>query len=153
MWLTESKVERSKLKQLLLCLVLFGLLLSTQACGEAVPAKATSPAEVVDRVEVGMTSTEAMEQIDQEYFVQNHAFAVVNFSKLEVVGDAIKYEATKELDSPYYAWLFFGVVVKDLNPALVGLEAEGDTVVVVSRIAFDEAQRLIEWQSGRPFRR
>ena len=143
---------------LIILVILIGVMLTACAAPveapEAIPTKATTPAEVVDRVTVGMTSLEAMEQIDQEYFVQNHAFAVVDCSKLEVVGGTISYEAVKgeeALDSPYYLWLFFGVIVQDLNPAIVGLEADGDTVVVVSRISFDEAQRLVEWQSGRPF--
>ena len=121
--------------------------ISLVACGGGVPTKATTPAEVADRVEFGMTSLEAMEKIDQEYFVQNHAFAVVRSSKLEIAGDALIYEAVageEALDSPYYLWLFFGVIVQDINPTVVGFEAGGDTVVVVTHIPFHEAQRFVD---------
>ncbi len=53
----------------------------------------------------------------------------------------------------YYGWLFFGVIAPDLNPALVGFRASGDIVVAVARVPFTDAQALVEWQSGRPFRR
>ncbi len=125
---------------------------SLLACGGGVPAKATTPAEVMDKVKVGMTDFEFTDVVDQEYFIQNHAFAVVNFSKLEIDGDTINYEATKELDSPYYGWLLFGVIVQDLNPALIGFKSDG-TVMAVARIPFATAQNLVEWQSDRPFRR
>ena len=124
--------------------------ISLAACGGEggeVQTKATTPAEVADRVEFGMTSLEAMEKIAQEYFVQNHAFAVVRSSKLEIAGDALIYEAVKgeeALDSPYYLWLFFGVIVQDMNPTVVGFEAGGDTVVVVTHIPFHQAQRLVD---------
>lgn len=127
--------------------------MSLAACGGGVPAKATTPAEVEDRVKVGMTGLEVTDVVDQEYFIQYRAFAIVNFSKLEVIGDTINYEAIKELDSPYYGWLLFDVMCQDLNPALIGFKSDGETVVVVARIPFDEAQRLVEWQSDRPFRR
>jgi len=140
------------MKRLLLCTLVVGLLVSMVACGGGVPAKAKTPAEVVDKVKVGMSNPEVLDIIDEEYFTQNLAFMVVNFSELEVVGDAIRYVATKDIESPYYGWLLFGVIVQDLNPALVGFTSDG-TVIIVDRIPFAEAQRLVEWQSGRPFRR
>jgi hypothetical protein len=74
-------------------------------------------------------------------------------SKLEVVGDSLDYEAVKGLDSPYYGWLLFAVIVQHLSPALIGFRSDDQTVIVVARIPFDQAQTLVEWQSGRPFRR
>ena len=136
-----------------LVLVLVFLLVALLGCSSGVPAKANTPADIASKVSVGMASSEVLELVDQGYFDRNKAFIVLNFSKLQVTGGTVTYEATKELDSPYYGYLFFGAVVQDLNPALVGFRASGDTVIAVARIPFTEAQALVEWQSGRPFRR
>jgi len=126
--------------------------ISLVACAGGVLSKANTPAGVADRVKVGMTDLKVIDVVDQESFIQNRAFAVVHFSKLEIVGDVINYEVIKDLDSPYYGWLLFGTIVQDLNPTLIGFRSDG-RVMSVTRIPFAEAQRLVEWQSGRPFRR
>lgn len=142
-----------RLPVLLVVISLIAGLVGMVGCGGGMPYKATTPAEVVQNVKVGMTGTEVIGVVDQDYFISNNAFAAVAFSKLEIVGDNIIYELAKDLDSPYYGWLLFGVVVQDLNPAFIGFKANGDTVIVVTRIPFDKAQSVVELQSGRSFRR
>jgi uncharacterized membrane protein YtjA (UPF0391 family) len=141
-----------RLPVILVVISLIAGLAGMMGCG-GMSSKATTPAEVVQNVKVGMTGTEVIGVVDQDYFISNSAFAVVSFSKLEVSGGTITYQVSKDLDSPYYGWLLFGVVVQDLNPALIGFKADGETVMVVARISFDKAQSIVEWQSGRPFRR
>jgi len=136
-----------------LVLILVATMVTLSGCDGGVASKASTPFDVVNKVNVGMTSSEVLEVVDLAHFDNNRAFVAVSFSKLQVVGGTVTYEATKDLGSPYYGWLFFGAVVKDLNPALVGFRASGDTVIAVARIPFTEAQALVEWQSGRLFRR
>ena len=139
-----------RLPVLLVVVSLIAGLVGMAGCGDG---KATTPAGVVQNVEVGMTGLEVIGVVDQDYFIRNDSFAAVAFSELEVSGGSITYQVTKNWDSPYYGWLLFGVLVQDLDPALIGFEADGETVIVVTRIPFDKAQDIVEWQSGRPFRR
>ena len=104
-----------RLGYFLAAIILMVGLIAMIGCGSGTPAKATTPAEVVDKAKIGMTGLEVIEVVDQEYFIRNDAFAVADFSKLEVVGDSLDYEAVKGMDSPYYGWLLFGVIVQHLG--------------------------------------
>ena len=130
------------MKQTLLCITILGLLLSLTACAGA--GKATTPAEVVDKVKVGMTVEEVLDKVDQDYFTENYAFVSIDLSKLGAIEGVLDYEEV-------FVWFYFGKILQSVDPAAVAIR--GDTVVAVGRISFDEAQRLIEWQSGIPFRR
>ena len=130
------------MKQTLLCITILGLLLLLTACATA--GKATTPAEVVDRVKVGMTVEEVLDKVDQDYFTENYAFVSIDLSKLNAIEGVPDYEEV-------LVWFYFGKILQSVDPAAVAIR--GDTVVAVGRISFDEAQRLIEWQSGILFRR
>ena len=130
------------MKQTLLCITILGLLLLLTACATA--GKATTPAEVVDRVKVGMTVEEVLDKVDQDYFTENYAFVSIDLSKLDTIEGIPDYEEV-------LVWFYFGKILQSVDPAAVAIR--GDTVVAVGRISFDEAQRLIEWQSGILFRR
>ena len=148
-----------RLKRVAIGLAAIVAIITAVACGPQMPSpgelepKATTPGEVLGTVEVGMTVSEVTSIIDKEYLVQNDALIVVNFSSLQIVGGGIKYQPTKDSDSPYYGWLVFDVIVQDLEPALIGFESDGDTVVVVRGMPFDTAQHLVEEQYDKPFRR
>jgi hypothetical protein len=129
------------IKQTLLYITILGLLLSLTAC--AVAGKATTPAEVVDKVKVGMTVEEVLGKIDQDYFMENQAFVSIDLSKLDAIEGIPDYEEV-------FVWFYFGKILQSVDPAAVAIR--GDTVIAVGRISFDEAQRLIEWQTGIPFR-
>ena len=130
------------MKQTLLYIAILGWLLSLTACAGA--GKATTPAEVVDRVKVGMTVEEVLDKVDQDYFTENYAFVSIDLSKLDAIEGVLDYEEV-------LVWFYFGKILQSVDPAAVAIR--GDTVVAVGRISFDEAQRLIEWQSGILFRR
>jgi hypothetical protein len=115
--------------------------------------KATTPAEVVSKVKVGMTIDDVMGVVDVDKFTAEKAFVVVSCNSLSFNNDVIDYEATKDMDSPYFMWLCFGSVVQNLNPAVIGFSANPEMVIGTGRMDFSEAQALVEWNSGRPFRR
>ena len=115
--------------------------------------KATTPAEVISKVKVGMTIDDVMGIVDVDKFTAEKAFVVVSCSSLSFNNDIIDYEATKDMDSPYFMWLCFGSVVQNLNPAIIGFSANPEMVIGTGRMDFAEAQALVEWNSGRPFRR
>lgn len=142
----EIKDMKHQVKQL----VLGGLALTLATCGGSGAAvKATTPTEVMNRVEVGMTDLEVAEVVDREYFVENHAFALVNFSELVASPYGVNYRVAEGPDSPFHGWLFFGVAVRDPDPALVVFEAAGGTVAFVDRVPSDGARELVELESGR----
>jgi len=172
-WLKEMK--RLTLKHppyLLLAVSLAGALLALAGCAAETSGKATTPAEVMDSVEAGMTKAQVLELVDQEYFINTTSFAVVNFARLEAEGDALVYEAfgnnnplqcpvpgntpmygtSEEQKSPYYGWLLFGPEGKEVDPALIGFESGSGTVVLVFRLPFGEAKDLIERQCCGAFR-
>jgi len=128
------------MKQTLLCITILGLLLLLTACAGA--GKATTPAEVVDRVEVGMTVEEVLDKVDQDYFTDNYAFVSIDLSELAAIEGIPDYQEV-------FVWFYFGKILQSVDPAAVAIR--GDTVVAVGRLSFDEAQRLIEWQTGIPF--
>lgn len=128
------------MKQTLLCITILGLLLLLTACAGA--GKATTPAEVVDRVEVGMTVEEVLDKVDQDYFTDNYAFVSIDLSELGAIEGIPDYQEV-------FVWFYFGKILQSVDPAAVAIR--GDTVVAVGRLSFDEAQRLIEWQTGIPF--
>jgi len=128
------------MKQTLLCITILGLLLLLTACAGA--GKATTPAEVVDRVEVGMTVEEVLDKVDQDYFTDNYAFVSIDLSELAAIEGIPDYQEI-------FVWFYFGKILQSVDPAAVAIR--GDTVVAVGRLSFDEAQRLIEWQTGIPF--
>jgi len=130
------------MKQTLLCITILGLLLLLTACAGA--GKATTPAEVVDRVEVGMTVEEVLDKVDQDYFTDNYAFVSIDLSELGAIEGIPDYQEV-------FVWFYFGKILQSVDPAAVAIR--GDTVVAVGRLSFDEAQRLIEWQTGIPFGR
>lgn len=134
--------EVDKMKQTLLCITILGLLLLLTACAGA--GKATTPAEVVDRVEVGMTVEEVLDKVDQDYFTDNYAFVSIDLSELGAIEGIPDYQEV-------FVWFYFGKILQSVDPAAVAIR--GDTVVAVGRLSFDEAQRLIEWQTGIPFGR
>jgi hypothetical protein len=131
-----------KMKQILLCITILGLLLSLTACAGA--GKATTPAEVVDRVKVGMTVEEVLDKVDQDYFMENYAYVSIDLSELGAIEGIPDYQDV-------FVWFYFGKILQSVDPAAVAIR--GDTVVAVGRLSFDEAQRLIEWQTGIPFGR
>ncbi len=111
--------------------------------------KATTPAEVMDRVKIGMTGLQVAAVIDQENFIRHHAFVALNFSLLEVIGDLIIYETTQILTSPYYGWLLFDPAGRDSDPAIIGFESASETVLFAARIPFAEAQGAVLWRFDR----
>lgn len=123
------------------------------SCSNASHAQATTPAAIVSKIKPGMTMEQVMDIVDMEHFTQNRAHVAVNCSEITVTDTGLQYNATKDIESPYFLWLFFGTVVKDLAPAVVAFSAETETVLFVGRMPFEQAQELVEWQSGRPFRR
>jgi len=130
------------MKQTLLCITILGLLLLLTACAGA--GKATTPAEVIDRVKVGMTVEEVLDKVDQDYFTDNYAFVSIDLSELGAIEGIPDYQEV-------FVWFYFGKILQSVDPAAVAIR--GDTVVAVGRLSFDEAQRLIEWQTGIPFGR
>jgi hypothetical protein len=134
--------KMDKMKQILLCITILGLLLSLTACAGA--GKATTPAEVVDRVKVGMTVEEVLDKVDQDYFMENYAYVSIDLSELGAIEGIPDYQDV-------FVWFYFGKILQSVDPAAVAIR--GDTVVAVGRLSFDEAQRLIEWQTGIPFGR
>ncbi len=130
------------MKQTLLCITILGLLLLLTACAGA--GKATTPAEVIDRVKVGMTVEEVLDKVDQDYFTENYAFVSIDLSELGAIEGIPDYQEV-------FVWFYFGKILQSVDPAAVAIR--GDTVVAVGRLSFDEAQRLIEWQTGIPFGR
>lgn len=129
------------MKQILPCITILGLLLLLTACAAA--GKATTPAEVVDKVKVGMTVEEVLGKVDQDHFTENYAFVSIDLSKLDAVEGIPDYEEV-------FVWFYFGKILESVDPAAVAIR--GDTVIAVGRLSFEEAQRLIEWQTGIPFR-
>ena len=134
--------EVDKMKQTLLCITILGLLLLLTACAGA--GKATTPAEVIDRVKVGMTVEEVLDKVDQDYFTENYAYVSIDLSKLGDIEGIPDYQDV-------LVWFYFGKILQSVDPAAVAIR--GDTVIAVGRLSFDEAQRLIEWQTGIPFGR
>jgi hypothetical protein len=130
------------MKQTLLCITILGLLLSLTACAGA--GRATTPAEVVDKVKVGMTVEEVLSKVDQDYFTENYAFVSINLSGLGAIEGIPDYEEV-------FVWFYLGKMLQSVDPAAVAIR--GDTVVAVGRLSFEEAQHLIEWQTGIPFGR
>ncbi|MEA3253455.1 MAG: hypothetical protein U9Q17_00740 [Chloroflexota bacterium] len=161
-----------RLPYLLLAVSLAGALLALAACNTGTSGKATTPTEVMNSVEAGMTQAQVLELVDQEYFINTVSFAVVNFARLEAEGDTLVYEAfgnnnplqcpvpgntpmygtDDEQKSPYYGWLLFGLEGKEVDPALIGFEAGSDAVVLVFRLPFEEAKDLVERQCCGAFR-
>jgi len=136
-----------------------GMLMVILLVGCGVP-RATTPAEVMDRVRVGMTYSEVKDVVDLDYFEH---IEWVDFAKLEVIGDTVYYEAIEMPDypnisdyetleeygealdeydkafmeflkpSPYWGWLLFDD--NGQSPAFIGFERdEESTVIVVTRI-------------------
>lgn len=141
-WLAEHKTVPKMMGVLtVIAIVVVGFFWLFSGNSSDVNGKATSPLEVYNAVHVGMTSVEAMGEngvIDQRYFIQNKAFAGRQLSELWMKDGVVYFEITDDLQSPYYGWFFFGSVVEDVNPTLVGLDAASDTVAVVARLSFDE---------------
>jgi len=121
--------------------------------GSSSSTKVTTPSDIVSKVKVGMTIADVMGIVDIDKLTVEKAFVVVNCDSLSFNNDVLNYEATKDIESPYFMWLFFGVVVQDLNPAVIGFSASPEMVIGTGRIDFTKAQALVEWNSGRPFRR
>ena len=130
------------MRQTLLCITILELLSSLTAC--TATGKATTPAEVVDKVKVGMTVEEVLDNVDQDYFTENHAFVSIDLSKLDAIEGIPDYEEV-------FVWFYFGQILESVDPAAVAIR--DDTVMAIGRLSFDEAQHLIEWQSGILFRR
>jgi len=167
-----NETARKRFFYLLLAISLAGILFALAGCGAGTPGKATTPTEVMNSVEAGMTEAQVLELVDQEYFINTTSFAMVNFARLEAEGDTLVYEAfgnnnplqcpvaratpmygtSEEQKSPYYGWLLFGLEGEEVDPALIGFEAGSDTVVLVFRLPFGEAQDLVERQCCGAFR-
>lgn len=125
----------------------------TLAVGMSSSTKVTTPSDIISKVEVGMTIADVMGVVDIDKLTSEKAFVVVNCNSLSFNNDVLNYEATKDIDSPYFMWLCFGIVVQNLNPAVIGFSANPEMVIGTGRIDFAEAQALVEWNSDRPFRR
>ena len=85
-----------------------------------------------------------MDKVDQDYFTENHAFVSISLSKLDATEGILDYEEV-------FVWFYFGKILQSVDPAAVAIRE--DTVIAVGRLSFDEAQHLIEWQTGIPFLR
>jgi hypothetical protein len=135
---------------IVLAVIIGGIVLVT---GTSSSTKVTTPANIVSKVKVGMTIDDVMGVVDIDKLTSESAFVVVDCNSLSFNNDIIDYEATKDIESPYFMWLCFGSVVENLNPAVIGFSANPEMVIGTGRIDFAEAQTLVEWNSGKPFRR
>jgi len=85
-----------------------------------------------------------LDKVDQDYFTENYAYVSIDLSKLGDIEGIPDYQDV-------LVWFYFGKILQSVDPAAVAIR--GDTVIAVGRLSFDEAQRLIEWQTGIPFGR
>jgi len=139
------------LGMIVLAAVIGGIALAVSTSSPA--TKATTPSSIVSKVKVGMTIADVMEVVDIDKLTAEKCFVVVDCNSLSFNNDVLNYEATKDIESPYFMWLCFGSVVQNLNPAVIGFSANPEMVIGTGRIDFAEAQTLVEWNSNRPFRR
>ena len=93
-------------------------------------SKASDPSGVVDKVEVGMTVEEVLENVDQEYFLEEDAFATMNVSDFKGIGDIPDYKNVS-------VWFYFGSMLRAVDPAIVVFRS--DTVIAVGRVSLYEA--------------
>ena len=103
------------------------LLVCVLAC--SCTSKAKTASAIVDKVEVGMTMEEVEEAVNRDYFIQNLSFSIVVCSELESYGNDIYYVPIKgeeSLYAPYFMWLFWGVIVEDLNPSSYAIYIDGE---------------------------
>jgi hypothetical protein len=143
------------MKKKLCCYLFLFLVLTLLFTGCGVP-KATTPAEVMKRVKLGMTESQVEDVVDIDYFQRNLNLEWLKFAKLEVIGNTVYYETFQEpvypsisdytilqeycealerydetfIESflpPYWGWLLLDE--NGESPAFIGFERDVESMV------------------------
>lgn len=105
-------------------------------------AKASTPLSVFNDVRPGMSQAQVMEKVDHDY--ASDACYIVPCKSISTT----RYEPSSDVNTDYFMWVFMPLF-SEAQATIVGFH--DSTVIVVSRIDYDEAAALISMYGSHTY--